>query len=240
MPRVFISYSAKDTSLATRIASDLRAAGIEAWLAEEQILPGDHIQQKISDAIRRSDYFVALLSENSLKSHWVQHEIAAALRRSADSAAGRLIPVRVDDAALPIDLSRLLHVDLRSDYESGVRKLVEALRAPPPESAFNMVDLVDTEGVAKGIGQDQKGFKGSGYLVTTVLAALTLIATGVSAVSSYFQVFRDRPEVFFAVSQHQIPVPPHVDPQNFYGVLEANRIPKTTLQIDVINAEGAR
>ncbi|HEY7974234.1 MAG TPA: toll/interleukin-1 receptor domain-containing protein, partial [Ktedonobacterales bacterium] len=40
-PRVFISYSNKDSALITRLKNDLALAGVAVWLDHEQLTPGE-------------------------------------------------------------------------------------------------------------------------------------------------------------------------------------------------------
>ncbi len=95
MAKVFISYSSKDSSTAKNISEILRENGIEPWLAEEQILPGDIISDKIQKAIKGSEYFIVLLSQISLKSKWVSTELGAALSRAREKTCfGGLTTIR--------------------------------------------------------------------------------------------------------------------------------------------------
>lgn len=68
--RVFLSYSAKDKSVATQIVSALRAAGYTVWHDDSAIRPGDNLIKKIEEGIEESDAIIILLSESYLSSRW--------------------------------------------------------------------------------------------------------------------------------------------------------------------------
>jgi len=235
MAKVFISYSSKDSSTAKNIAEMLRDNGIEPWLAEDQILPGDKISEKIQKAIKGSEYFVVLLSQNSLKSKWVSTELGAALSKAAGKTGSRIIPVILDDVQLPTDIRDILYIDLRQNFKDGIEKVVSAVSQPTPPDTESLSNLVDTEQVAKELEKDQIKFKGAGYLITTILGIATLIVSGISSFSSFQQSYKNRPQVFYSVNQTVIEAPPNVDPKKFSQVLISNQIAPTTLQVDIIN-----
>jgi len=74
---VFISYSWKDKSVAQRVRESIPEP-FEVWIDKEQIHPGDSISKAIQDGMSCSDYYVLIISENSISSNWVQREIATA------------------------------------------------------------------------------------------------------------------------------------------------------------------
>jgi hypothetical protein len=65
--KVFINYYKKDGSYAQRLYSDLRAANLDAWIDKENLLPGQSKSDETEKAIRKSNYFVALLSTVSVQ-----------------------------------------------------------------------------------------------------------------------------------------------------------------------------
>ncbi|MFH1372345.1 MAG: toll/interleukin-1 receptor domain-containing protein [bacterium] len=99
----FLSYSHKDTVFAHRLHRSFRRRGIQCWIDEHHLLPGQRIHQEVGRAIRRSDKVVLCCSEASLNSWWVETEILAALEkerllRARDSKEILvLIPLNLDD-----------------------------------------------------------------------------------------------------------------------------------------------
>ena len=88
-PRLFLSYSSQDTKDVTRLAELLTEdKGVRAWLAPEQIAPGDNYAAKILDAISAADALMVLVSPASLESAHVKREVNLSLERSL-----RIIPI---------------------------------------------------------------------------------------------------------------------------------------------------
>ena len=81
MPRVFVSYNSNDRGFVEQLVSDLQANNVQVWVDQFEMRPGDSLTQKIGAAILENDYFVVVLSPNSVQSEWVQRELSAALIR---------------------------------------------------------------------------------------------------------------------------------------------------------------
>lgn len=94
----FISYSSADEALAKRLHADLQAAGVRCWFAPEDLKIGDSIFEGIDQAIRLHEKLLIILSEASMGSRWVQHEVRAAQARELREGRTVLFPVRIDAA----------------------------------------------------------------------------------------------------------------------------------------------
>jgi hypothetical protein len=77
--RVFLSHSAETTDLAQEAAKTLREQGLDVWLAEEKVLPGDNYAALIAKALESSDAMVVLLSEKPINSTMSAYEMGYAL-----------------------------------------------------------------------------------------------------------------------------------------------------------------
>jgi hypothetical protein len=98
---VFISYNSRDKDVAEPLAAQLRLVGVDVWLDNWEILPGDSIPGKVSEALAVVDVVVVLWSENAAASRWVGAELDTALARRLSDGDLRVIPLRLDDAELP-------------------------------------------------------------------------------------------------------------------------------------------
>ena len=78
MPRVFISYSSKDSTLKDQANAMLKESGFSTYVDVEDIRPTQYLPKKIKNAISKSDALLAIITENSLHSEWVQNEIGYA------------------------------------------------------------------------------------------------------------------------------------------------------------------
>lgn len=90
--RVFFSHSSQDADWVERVGAQATAAGVEVYLAEHDVSPGQQLSQKVTDALEASDAVIVLLSKNSLASVYVQQEIGVAHH------AGKLvIPILMEE-----------------------------------------------------------------------------------------------------------------------------------------------
>jgi hypothetical protein len=129
MTRVFLSHAADaDAGEAARLAADLRAAGVDVWMAPGSIEPGESFSAAIDRGLEGSDYFLVLLSPTSLASRWVQTEVNAAIDRAHQNKI-TVLPLLASPVAVPPLLSTFQQIDLRS-YEQGLSKLGETLGVP--------------------------------------------------------------------------------------------------------------
>ncbi|TAK14707.1 MAG: toll/interleukin-1 receptor domain-containing protein [Anaerolineae bacterium] len=76
--RVFISYSRKDLEFVKRLAADLEARGLAVWLDKGDIHPGADWRKALVDAVTDCAAFLLVLSPDSVKSQYVQQELAMA------------------------------------------------------------------------------------------------------------------------------------------------------------------
>jgi hypothetical protein len=127
--RVFLCHARADKSTVRTLSRRLQADGIEPWLDEEKLLPGQIWSEEIEIAVRKSDAVVVCLSKQSVtKEGYVQKEIALALDLASEKPEGTifLIPVRLQQCSVPNRLRPWHWVDLFE--EDGYTKLLGALR----------------------------------------------------------------------------------------------------------------
>lgn len=94
----FLSYVAEDADFVARLYADLQDAGIPCWFDRADIRPGEFWRQDLTRAIAGQDKVLVVLSRNSLRSRWVEREIARAAQLEDDRNRAILFPIRLDDA----------------------------------------------------------------------------------------------------------------------------------------------
>jgi DNA-binding NarL/FixJ family response regulator len=128
--QIFLCYARLDQRKVDALYDKLSDLGFKPWMDKRDILPGEIWEAAIQKAIRRSDFFLACLSVNSVNRRGqIQKEIKKALdiwEEKLDSDI-YLIPVRLEDCEVPESLHRFQWVNLFE--EDGWTRLVEALRA---------------------------------------------------------------------------------------------------------------
>ena len=123
-----MSHSSIDKSIVISIAIDLNERGISTWLDSFDILPGESIVSKINEGIEECDYMLLFLSNNSVKSKWVQKELETFLWDEIGSFKIKIIPIKLDDCEIPKVLQTKKYIDFRYDYSSGLFELVRAIK----------------------------------------------------------------------------------------------------------------
>ena len=94
----FISHRDKD--FAKRMHNDLQAKGVRCWFAAHDMKIGDKIRPTIDDSIRLHDKLLLILSEHSVQSDWVEHEVEHTLDLERERKKTSLFPVRIDEAIM--------------------------------------------------------------------------------------------------------------------------------------------
>jgi nucleoside phosphorylase/cellulose biosynthesis protein BcsQ len=128
-PRIFLAYTVDDREKVSELYKRLSDAGFRPWMDVMDLLPGERWENSIRDAIDRSDFFLVCLSSNSSnKRGFVQKEIKIALDILYEKPIGEawLIPVRLDDSAVPSRLQELHWLNLYED--NGWQRLLYAIQ----------------------------------------------------------------------------------------------------------------
>ena len=101
MADIFVSYSRTDKARVAPLVKALEAQGWSVWW-DPEITPGDEFDSLISRELEAARAVVVVWTPDSVESRWVRGEA----RDAADR--GVLVPVRFENAKLPIDL-RAMH-----------------------------------------------------------------------------------------------------------------------------------
>jgi hypothetical protein len=76
--KIFVSYSTLDIGPLEQLKQQLDGTGMEVFIAEHSINPGEDLKEKISAEIETCDLFVVLWSKNAEASEWVSQEVGRA------------------------------------------------------------------------------------------------------------------------------------------------------------------
>ena len=98
-----------------------RYKGVTTWLDEDKILPGDHIFDKIDQAlIEETDVFICIVSPEYSLSKNCKSELSRARALSSEKNI-RLIPVLYSKSIVPLEVEGILYVDFSMSLnENGV------------------------------------------------------------------------------------------------------------------------
>jgi TIR domain len=119
-PSIFVSYAHEDASLAQTLATALESQGARVWIDQGELLVGDSLIERISEAIAEFDFVAALVSHASVGSNWCRKEIALAMSKQLKREARRVtvLPIRVGDVAMPPSLMDVKWMPLDPDHIS--------------------------------------------------------------------------------------------------------------------------
>lgn len=129
--KIFISYAKEDFNHAKKLYDDFIKIGLEPWIDFENILPGQNWRLTITKAIEDSNFFLTLLSSNSVtKKGYVQKEQKIALEILDNLPPNEIfvIPVRINECEPNDDkLHNLQRVDLFPSYDEGFKKILRVV-----------------------------------------------------------------------------------------------------------------
>lgn len=131
MQKIFISYSRKDIDFARKLAGDLEKAGYDVWWDITDLRGGDDWVRTLPAAIASSEFFIIILTPNSVESEWVRKEYTQAL-----SLRKKIVPIMFDACDVPFALNTINYVNFMSgEYEDQFQNLLKALgfRGEPPK-----------------------------------------------------------------------------------------------------------
>ena len=133
--RVFLLHARQDEESVRRLYQRLLKEGVDIWLDQEKLLPGQDWGHEILKAIHRSDVVIACLSKQFNKQGGYRHEeLRIALEKAASLPEGStfLIPARLERCEMPESLRRWQRVDLfeSGGYKNLIRVLKESIVTP--------------------------------------------------------------------------------------------------------------
>lgn len=119
---VFISYSSAYRKLVDALVHYLEENKITCWYAPRDITPGVEYAEAIDVAIKKSRFFIIIVSDLSQQSNWCRSEVNLAV-----GYGKTILPVRIED----VELKGAMKLYLND------RHWIEAF--PDPESSFDNV-----------------------------------------------------------------------------------------------------
>lgn len=127
-PQIFLSYAKEDRAYIENIYQRLKKEGYKPWLDSVDLLPGQHWEIEIPNALRSSDFIIVFFSSISIsKQGYVQKEFKLALEILDTLPDDRIciIPVRLDDCIIPDKFRNIQVCDLRE--KNGFARLLSSI-----------------------------------------------------------------------------------------------------------------
>lgn len=150
---IFVSYSHADIEFVERLCFALSKEGYPVWRDEHDLVAGP-LERQVFDAIRINNVVLLVLSKDSVKSDWVEAELAKAREKEKSEGRPVLCPITIDtdwESKLPEDAQEILWrtvkkkvvLDFCSGFDDGFTKLLKGL-----PRYYGIVEGAGAEGVA--------------------------------------------------------------------------------------------
>jgi hypothetical protein len=126
IPReLFLSHAVLDRQFVDRLVEMLRRHGVPVWYSRTNIGGAQQWHDEIGEALRRCDWFVIVLTPNSVESMWVKRELLFALQQNRYE--NRIVPLlcqTCDYDRLSWVLPGFQYIDFRQDFDEGCREVL--------------------------------------------------------------------------------------------------------------------
>lgn len=124
---VFVSYSSKDRKFADRFALQLVKQKVHVWFDKWELHAGDSLITKIQAAVGGASALLVILSKASVTSEWCKKELNAGLMRELEEKRVVVVPILLEECEIPVFLREKLYADFRSNFDDGMRTVLEAI-----------------------------------------------------------------------------------------------------------------
>ena len=131
LKQVFLSHSAKDIQFVTSLATVLKRHKVPFWYSKTSIQGAQQWHDEIGKALKKCNWFVLVLTPNSVKSDWVKNELMYALNNKRYK--NRIVPLLLKPSQfkkLSWTLSSFQHIDFTKKKADGYRQLLKLWGIP--------------------------------------------------------------------------------------------------------------
>lgn len=129
-PKIFLSHASEDKErFVSDFARQLRENGVDVWLDQWEMKPGDSLVDKIfEEGLKDARAVIIVLSTVSIQKPWVREELNASVVNRI-SRGTKLIPVVIDECDVPESLRSTVwqKVDNLDDYRPSLQRILSAI-----------------------------------------------------------------------------------------------------------------
>ena len=200
MPHIFISYSRQDIDFARYVRSQLEHQGFSVWMDEKRLSAGEDWFDSIITAVDKCVAFVAIMSPEAQKSHWVRSEILRALDQNKPT-----FPILLSGKVFPL-LAALQYEDMRKGLNDTLSfTLLDNLRRATGISDTRQILFEIVEGDVTKFECDVLVFKHAGtYLGADAMVASRLRKKGIP-MEDLSDTLREHGDFFYIPTDKAIP-----------------------------------
>jgi len=127
---VFISHASEDKErFVVGFARRLRENGVDAWLDQWEMQPGDSLVDKIFEqGLKNAQAVILVISAKSITKPWVRQELNVSVVKRIDQGI-KLIPVVIDQCDIPESLRATIwqRIDDVNSYDAAFERILAAI-----------------------------------------------------------------------------------------------------------------
>jgi len=127
---VFISHASEDKErFVVGFARRLRENGVDAWLDQWEMQPGDSLVDKIFEqGLKNAQAVIVVISAKSIAKPWVRQELNVSVVKRIDQGI-KLIPVVIDQCDIPESLRATIwqRIDDVNSYDAAFERILAAI-----------------------------------------------------------------------------------------------------------------
>lgn len=123
---IFVSYSHANKDFVDRLGANIVKNKGRVWIDRWELGVGDPLIQRIQDAIAGSSAMLVVLSKDYVESEFCKKELNVGLIRELEEKRVVVLPLLLEDCAIPVFLKDKLYADFRTDFEAGLKSVLEA------------------------------------------------------------------------------------------------------------------
>jgi hypothetical protein len=123
---IFISHSHTNKVFVDRLAAELTSRRRHVWVDRWELKVGDSILDRVQDALSDASALLIVLSQASLSSQWCRKELSAGLLRELEERRVVVLPILLEDCAIPLFLRDKFYADFRHSFDDGLSKILDA------------------------------------------------------------------------------------------------------------------
>lgn len=129
-PKVFVSHASEDKQrFVTGFAQRLREHGVDAWLDQWEMQPGDSLVDKVfEEGLKNAQAVVIVISATSISKPWVREELNLSVVKRIGKGL-KLIPVVIDQCDIPQSLQSTVwqRIDDVTSYDAAFQRILAAI-----------------------------------------------------------------------------------------------------------------
>ena len=102
---------------------------MQVWIDEQRIKVGDSIPERVAQGVAESDFFLVIMSNNSVGSAWVKKELNQALVHEIEKRRVRVMPLLLDKVDLPEIIREKKYANFTESYAKGLEELLASIKS---------------------------------------------------------------------------------------------------------------